>query len=201
MLLRPISAASLIAFTLLGAPRAEAIDYKKDILPIFEKKCFECHGNGKSKGGIELGMDRVEGQIGTSVKPGDADKSVLYEVLVTDDEEELMPPRKKGGPLSKSEIAKVKEWIDAGAPLDAKAASEMAKDGGEEEGGDSPKRVAGVWTNKAGKKIEATLLEVKDGKAVLQLRNGKTYHYPLDQLSDESREKAENAGSEKAAGE
>ena len=49
--------------------------------------------------------------------------------------------------------------------------------------------LAGVWTNKSGKKIEATLLEVKGDKAVLRMANGKTYSYPIASLDAESQKR------------
>ena len=46
-----------------------------------------------------------------------------------------------------------------------------------------------MWTNKSGKKIEATLLEVKGDKAVLKMANGKTYSYPIANLDAESQKR------------
>ena len=43
------------------------------------------------------------------------------------------------------------------------------------------------WVNAEGKSIEAELLSVSDGVAKLRLRNGRTYDYPLEKLSEESR--------------
>lgn len=43
------------------------------------------------------------------------------------------------------------------------------------------------WANAQGKLIEASLLGVSNGRAKFQMRNGCTYEYPLEKLSEESR--------------
>ena len=91
-----------------------------DLMPFFEARCFECHGRGKSKAGIRLdepaelvGMER-KGR--TIVRPGDPEGSSLLTVLTLPVDDELaMPP--EGDRASTEEIAKVRAWIAAGAPL------------------------------------------------------------------------------------
>ena len=43
------------------------------------------------------------------------------------------------------------------------------------------------WTNKNGRTIEGALLSVGDDLAKFQMRNGQTYRYKLDNLSQKSR--------------
>ena len=50
----------------------------------------------------------------------------------------------------------------------------------------------GTWTNTEGKAIVADLLKVEKGKAVLRLKNGKRYKYPLEKLNEKSRKRAED---------
>jgi uncharacterized membrane protein len=98
---------------------ATAVAYA-DLMPIFESRCYECHGRGKSKAGIRLdepaeliGRER-KGRI--IVKPGDPEGSSLLAVLTLPIDDDLaMPP--EGERLSDAEIAKVRAWIAAGAPL------------------------------------------------------------------------------------
>ena len=99
---------------------AGAVGSYADILPIFESHCFDCHGGGKQKAGIRL--DDPASLIGqqrqgrTMVKPGDPDASSLLTVLTLPVDDELaMPP--EGERLSAAEIAKVRAWISAGAPV------------------------------------------------------------------------------------
>ncbi len=44
------------------------------------------------------------------------------------------------------------------------------------------------WTNKEGKTILATLIDVRDEVAVLKIKNGTVYRYPVAALSDKNRE-------------
>jgi uncharacterized membrane protein/mono/diheme cytochrome c family protein len=109
-----------------AAPATEAsvVVAYSDLLPLFEARCFDCHGRGKSKAGIRLdepatlvGKDR-KGRI--IVKPGDPEASSLLTVLTLPEDDDLaMPP--EGDRLSAAEIAKVRAWIAAGAPLPAAA--------------------------------------------------------------------------------
>lgn len=107
-----------------GAGSATTVTYA-DLMPFFEARCFECHGRGKSKAGIRLdepgeliGMER-EGR--TIVKPHDPDGSSLLAVLTLPVDDELaMPP--EGERPSADEVAKVRAWIAAGAPLPPPAA-------------------------------------------------------------------------------
>ena len=62
-------------------------------------------------------------------------------------------------------------------------------DSGEDSESPTKESLVGVWTNKSGKKIEATLLEVKGDQAVLKMANGKTYNYPIANLDAESQKR------------
>jgi uncharacterized membrane protein/mono/diheme cytochrome c family protein len=105
-----------------GVSVAAAAAAYADILPVFEARCFECHGRGKSKAGIRL--DEPERLIGQErrgrvmVTPGDPAASSLLAVLTLPVDDELaMPP--DGDRLTPDEVAKVRAWIAAGAPLPA----------------------------------------------------------------------------------
>lgn len=107
----------LTLLALLGPQEAEP-SYARDIAPIFEAHCVECHGPKKHKSGLRLdtaaralaGSDNGEFAV---IEPGDSAESLLYELLVSDDEDERMPP--KGEPLTSVQLDTVKRWIDAGA--------------------------------------------------------------------------------------
>ena len=91
-----------------------------ELLPVFEARCIECHGPRKSKAGIRFDEPAAligklrEGRV--IVKPGAAEASALLRVLTLPVDDELaMPP--EGDRLSAEEVAKVRAWIAAGAPL------------------------------------------------------------------------------------
>jgi mono/diheme cytochrome c family protein len=193
---------TLSAAALLAIPfNSNAVDYQKEIQPIFQRNCIKCHGNEEEKGRFNLEEGEIEKHIKASgeIRPGNAEKSVLYELLIEEDEEERMPPKK--GPLPDEQIALIKQWIDDGAALgNAEEKEKDEADSPEKEGADSeeektagasemPKPITGSWTNAEGKTIQATLTAV-EGDNVVFLMNGNSISYPLAKLSPESQEKA-----------
>ena len=117
----------------------EPVSFTNHILPLFEKRCLNCHGetyvkNGrtiKPTAGLQLNTHEMvlKGNLdGTIVSPGDPTSSALYQVVILpDDDPELMPP--KGDPLSEDERTMIKRWILEGASLEpaAEAADPNAK--------------------------------------------------------------------------
>ncbi|MCB1076192.1 MAG: hypothetical protein KDM64_00065 [Verrucomicrobiae bacterium] len=177
---------SLLALLFLGAPIVgSAVEFKTEILPIFESRCFKCHGNGESKGSLSLDPDEIKKHIRGSgqINPGNAGRSILMERLTTDDSDDKMP--KNGAALSAAQIDLIKKWIDEGAKLGDEAPAEGEKS----EGMAKPEPVKGTWTNKEGKTIEATLIRVEGANAVLVLANGQSVPYPIANLSEESQAK------------
>ncbi len=100
-------------------------DYGRDVRPILERHCYECHGPTKSKGSLRLDVrDRAfkGGVTGPAVVAGDSDQSLLLRRLLGLDGEDRMPLDKDA--LPDAEIALLRRWIDHGAawPADAGAA-------------------------------------------------------------------------------
>jgi mono/diheme cytochrome c family protein len=95
---------------------AATIDFERDIEPIFQRHCLECHGAQK-KGGLRLDNRReafMPGDSGVAVieprKPGE---SLLLQRLLSDDPEQRMP--KEAPALSEAEIRLLRSWIEQGA--------------------------------------------------------------------------------------
>jgi len=105
-----ISLAVLALFS-CSAVAQDNVDFVNDIKPIFEKHCISCHGPEKEE---SFRMDDADDTL-AYVEPGDAEESDLYLVLVSDDEEELMPPPEDGIPMTEAQIELVKAWINQGA--------------------------------------------------------------------------------------
>ena len=96
--------------------KVEAIDFAKDIQPIFARHCYECHGPQKQKG--DLRLDERSSVLRTGahavITPGKPEKSELYRrVTLPKGDEEIMPNR--GEPLSKQETELIRGWIASGA--------------------------------------------------------------------------------------
>jgi mono/diheme cytochrome c family protein len=116
-------AAACLATAAPQQPAKAPLSYEKDILPLFRTKCLSCHGEFQPKTGFDirtLGSVLQGGHSGPAVTPGVPEKSLLYKVLASG----KMPPTPKK--LSPAEIAKVSEWIKAGAKGQTAAVSHWA---------------------------------------------------------------------------
>jgi mono/diheme cytochrome c family protein len=102
-----------------GAPWAESaavVDYVKAIAPIFADNCVRCHGPGRREKGLRLDTRTGAlrgGLAGPVVEPGKAAASALVKRL-TGEAAPRMPYQEP--PLPAEQIARVRAWIDAGAP-------------------------------------------------------------------------------------
>ncbi len=98
-----------------GAP----VDFVKEIQPLLEFNCVACHREGYAKGGLRL--DRRDeafkgGDLGVGIVAGKPEKSPVYTwTVVPADDERLMPPKAKNGPLSKDKTDLIRDWIAQGA--------------------------------------------------------------------------------------
>ncbi len=93
------------------------VDFARDIRPIFEKRCYECHGPQKQKSGLRLDHKSTALKGGDSGKPvfvaGKSGESLLLQKVTSQEPEEMMPP--KGDRLTAEQIASLKTWIEQGA--------------------------------------------------------------------------------------
>jgi mono/diheme cytochrome c family protein len=96
---------------------AEA-DYLRDIKPVLQARCYACHGVLKANAGLRLDtaeLLRTTGDDGPVIVPGEPEKSRLLARLTIDDPHERMPL--EAAPLKPAEIAAIRSWIEAGAPV------------------------------------------------------------------------------------
>lgn len=93
--------------------------FLSDVRPIFEARCFECHGARKQKGGLRMDTKAwlFNGEEADwPVLPGKSAESLLvHRVELDRADPDAMPP--EGDGLQVEEIAKIRKWIDAGAPF------------------------------------------------------------------------------------
>ncbi|MEO6740425.1 MAG: PSD1 and planctomycete cytochrome C domain-containing protein [Chthoniobacteraceae bacterium] len=97
---------------------AAPVDFVRDVRPIFEKHCHECHGEKKQKSGLRLDVKSAAmkggDEHGASIIAGKAQESPLLKLITSTDKDEWMPP--KGDRLPAAEVATVTRWINEGAP-------------------------------------------------------------------------------------
>ncbi|HEY6170155.1 MAG TPA: PSD1 and planctomycete cytochrome C domain-containing protein, partial [Verrucomicrobiae bacterium] len=96
---------------------AAPVDFVRDVRPIFEKHCYECHGEKKQKSGLRLDVKALALKGGDEHAPdiiaGKAKESPLIKMVTSEDKDERMPP--KGERLADAQIATLTAWIDQGA--------------------------------------------------------------------------------------
>ncbi len=117
-------ALSLSLCTLSAVVHADVpskVDFSKDLLPILQEHCIACHGPEKQKSGYRLDHrdDAFQGgESGTrAIVAGDPANSPLLRFVSGEDPDMLMPPKKSTQkPLSPSQIATLRAWIEQGAP-------------------------------------------------------------------------------------
>lgn len=109
--------AAMLAAALAEAGVMAAPDFSRDVRPLLEKHCIQCHGPEKQKGGLRF--DTREGAFKTgdsgekAIVPGSARQSRLITLVSSEDADERMPS--KGEALSPAEVDLLRAWIDAGA--------------------------------------------------------------------------------------
>jgi cytochrome c553 len=98
-------------------PSLFSIDYEKQIRPILEANCIDCHGPDKPKARLRVDQRPLLLRGGDSglpaIAPGSPAKSHLIELIKSKDPDERMP--RKGDPLSAAEISLLEKWIAEGA--------------------------------------------------------------------------------------
>ncbi|MBL9142338.1 MAG: SUMF1/EgtB/PvdO family nonheme iron enzyme [Verrucomicrobiaceae bacterium] len=99
--------------------QATRVTFVKHVQPILEQNCVSCHNPKKSKGDWDLSTRETafgSGENAPSIVAFDVAKSAIHgRTILEADDDELMPPKKSGGPLSKEEIAILKGWVEQGA--------------------------------------------------------------------------------------
>jgi len=96
------------------------IDFARDVRPLFERYCYECHGPKKQKSGYRLDVRELAlkgGDFGeVAIVPNDSLNSPIFRYASGEEEDLLMPPKKSGkGQLTNEELFTLKTWIDEGA--------------------------------------------------------------------------------------
>lgn len=92
-----------------------AVSYADQIRPILQQHCYRCHAADNAESGLRLDRRTAAftgGDLGVAIVPSEPEKSGLLE-RITSSDDERMPPDKP--PLSASEIALIRAWIEQGA--------------------------------------------------------------------------------------
>jgi hypothetical protein len=105
----------------LPRPAKQKVEFVKDIKPLLDKSCTECHSGEKPKGGFRTDtIENLTKGSGTDapIIPGNSEKSPLIHYVADLIEESEMPPtdkRDKYPALTKDQLSLLRAWIDQGA--------------------------------------------------------------------------------------
>lgn len=101
---------------------ARAVSYVRDVAPIMEAHCNECHYDGDAEGDLVLtsvaAMMAGGEKAGAAILPGDPDNSPLI-LYILGTLKPQMPKRRP--PLADDEVQVLRMWIQAGAVDDSAA--------------------------------------------------------------------------------
>jgi hypothetical protein len=133
-LAKPIAAGAALLLVLQTgsgiAAAASQVDFGRDVFPILQRACFECHGAELQKGKLRLDGREAAfkgGSSGPVIVAGKSSESELVRrISLPKGHDDVMPNR--GEPLGKAEVAVLRAWIDAGAswPADVQPAQHWA---------------------------------------------------------------------------
>jgi mono/diheme cytochrome c family protein len=123
----PRPALTLLPLLAVSAFAADPVEFNRDIRPVLADNCFHCHGPdpGTRKAGLRLDTEagffaKRQTKDGKEEPPtiikGSPDKSSLYQRIISKDADEVMPPPETHKSLKPAQVAKIKAWIEQGAP-------------------------------------------------------------------------------------
>jgi mono/diheme cytochrome c family protein len=101
----------------------DKVDFNRDIRPLISNNCNACHGPDDKQRKADLRLDTAEGATAdlggyAAVVPGKPNDSEIIARLITDDEDEVMPPKGKGKRFTPEQVALVRKWIEQGGKYD-----------------------------------------------------------------------------------
>jgi hypothetical protein len=112
-----------------GAP----LSFNRDIRPILSDNCFICHGPDEKqrKAGLRLDLEKEAFKALSpgyhALVPANIEQSLLFQRIITKDEDDVMPPKDYPKQLKQEQIETIGRWILQGAPWEPHWAFAKAK--------------------------------------------------------------------------
>src|SRR5262249_45179008 len=91
--------------------RRGTVDYFKQVQPLLEARCYDCHAGAKVKG--DLRLDDPAAALQGAIVPGKPEASALLARVRSTDPGERMPP--KGERLTAEQVRLLETWVREGA--------------------------------------------------------------------------------------
>lgn len=100
-----------------------AVDFVKDVKPLLESRCVQCHGPDKASNEYRIdtrdlafeGGEKSDQTSTDPIVPGDARGSLIYQFIATQNPDRRMPPKGKAEPFTPAQVELLRRWIDARA--------------------------------------------------------------------------------------
>lgn len=110
--------ATLIIAAVICAVHADAaVEFVRDVRPIFQRHCYSCHGEKKQKSGLRLDVRAPALHGGDKhapdILPGKVQESPLLQLVRGEHKDVRMPP--EGAALTAAEITTLESWVREGA--------------------------------------------------------------------------------------
>src|ERR1043166_7512493 len=118
----PLTVSAALAFSTTNFAAESQVRFNRDVRPILSDNCFACHGPDANKRKAGLRLDTKEGLFEKTPKhepavvPGKLKESELWSRITNTNLDDRMPPVDSHKELKPEQIAKLKQWILAGAP-------------------------------------------------------------------------------------
>lgn len=97
-------------------PVPAKIEFNRDVRPILSDNCFYCHGPDPKHREADLRLDiREEAVTAKALVPGKVAESEVIARILTDDEDDLMPPPDSHKKLTQRQKDILKKWVEQGA--------------------------------------------------------------------------------------
>jgi hypothetical protein len=108
----------VVVWAVVSVPvQAEDVpDFNRDVRPILAARCFKCHGPDDAARKAKLRLDSRTGAEHVLGKPAESE---LVRRILSEDEEEVMPPASVKAPLTAAQKATLKAWVATGSPYAA----------------------------------------------------------------------------------
>jgi uncharacterized membrane protein len=119
--LRGLAVASVVLPMLAGCQRTAEVSYAKDVAPIIDEHCSQCHVAGQP-GFLASGLDTTSydalmrgTKFGAVVLPGDPLTSTLVMLIEGRADPSIKMPHGDAKPLDAKDIATLRQWVEQGA--------------------------------------------------------------------------------------
>lgn len=111
----------IIASLAIDGAYGDKVSFNRDIRPILSDNCYACHGPDENTRKADLRLD-IEanafvphGNYEAAIIKGEPKNSPLYQRIVTEDTDDIMPPLDSHKELSAEEKRLIEQWIKEGA--------------------------------------------------------------------------------------